>query len=388
MLSRVIVLSLGTFAIGTDGFVIAGILPALAGDLAVPMSTAGTLVTAFAITYAISSPLLAAATSTLARHRLLVASLALFAAANAAAALAPSLGWLFLARGIAALAAALYTPTASTAAALLAPPEQRGRALALVMAGLTAATVLGVPLGTWIGTAFGWRATFWLVTGIGVMAAIGVLWYVPRIPNPPAVGWRDRLAVLRQPPIAVALTLTILWTIGGFTVYTFIASVLHDVTHLDGTATSGMLLLLGLASVLGNQLGGHGADRWGPVRTIAMGLGVLALVLLSLSWTATTPLGASVAIGVWGIAAWMVTPAQQHRLLALAPGLPGVILSLNGSAIYLGIGSGAALGGWVLQAAPPAMLGWVGGACELLALGLLWLSAGLTAQRTTSNARS
>lgn len=374
MFPRILALTLGTFAIGTDLFVIAGILPVIAKDMAVSVSTAGLLVTMFSITYALGAPFLAAITAALPRHQLLIVALAIFTLANGLAALSPNLGWLMIARIVAALAAAVFTPNASAIAASLASPEQRGRVLALVMTGLTLAIVLGLPMGTWIGSVFGWRATFWLVAGMGTLSIIGILLLVPSIPNPASVDWRDRVSLLRRPQIVAALVLTTLWTTGGFAVFTYIASVLHHVTHLDEIGISSLLFIFGLASVVGNYLGGYGADRWGPVLTISIGLGVLAADLFFLPWSATTALGAFFVMGIWGIAGWMLTPAQQHRLLALAPNVPGIILSLNGSAIYLGIGLGAFIGGWLLLFAPLSMLGWVGSGCQILALCLLWVS--------------
>lgn len=377
---RILVLALGTFALGTDGFVIAGILPAVGHDLAVPTAVTGQLITAFALTYAVSAPLLAALTSDLARKRLLIISLAGFAGANVLAALAPSFGVLMLARMLAACSAGLYTPSASAAAVALAPAEQRGRALATVTAGITVATVLGVPLGTWIGATLSWRTTFWLVVALGVVAALGVLALFPEIANPPATPLRERFGLLRQPRILSALSLTMVALAGVFTVYTYVAPLLLHVTHLSGTGISGMLLLFGVAGVAGNALGGQGADRWGALRTIVPAVAIVAVALVILPFAAVSALGAGLMLLIWGLAGWTFTPAQQYRLLALAPTQPGVILSLNASAIYLGIGLGAAVGGVVLQTGSFVLLGLTGGLWQVAALGVLLVGA-LTIRR-------
>ncbi|HEU5440621.1 MAG TPA: MFS transporter [Ktedonobacterales bacterium] len=372
---RILVLALGTFALGTDGFVIAGILPAVGHDLAIPAAVTGQLITAFALTYAIGAPVLAVLTSDLARKRLLILSLAGFAGANVLAALAPSYGVLMLARMLAACCAALYTPNASAAAVALAPAEARGRALALVTAGLTVATVLGVPLGTWIGTTLSWRATFWLVVVLGVLAAVGVMALFPEIANPPATPLRVRFTLLRQPRILTALSLTVVALAGVFTMYTYIAPLLLGVTHLGGAGISVMLLLFGLAGVAGNALGGQGADRWGAFRTLIPAISIVALVLVLLPFAATSALGAALMLLIWGIAGWTFTPVQQYRLLALAPAQPGIILSLNASAIYLGIGLGAALGGLVVHGGSFVLLGLVAALWQVVALGILFVSA-------------
>ncbi len=377
---RILVLALGTFALGTDGFVIAGILPAVGHDLRVPVAVTGQLITAFALTYAVGAPLLAALTSDMARKRLLVVSLAGFTAANVLAALAPSFGVLMLARMLAACSAALYTPNASAAAVALSPVEQRGRALALVIAGLSVATVLGVPLGTWIGATLSWRTTFWLVVGLGVLAALGVVALFPEIANSPATSLRARFALLWQPRILSGLSLTTLVLAGAFTVYTYVAPLLLHVTHLSGAGISVMLLLYGLAGVAGNMLGGLGADRLGPMRTIVPAIAVVAIALVILPFAAVSALGAGLILFIWGLAGWTITPAQQYRLLALAPSQPGVILSLNASAIYLGIGLGAAVGGLVVHSGSLVLLGLAGGLWQVAALGVL-LAGALAARR-------
>src|SRR5215471_3414225 len=190
---RILVLALGTFAIGTDGFVIAGILTSITHDLSVSLALAGFLVTAFSLVYALGSPVLAALTSSIARQHLLLLTLSVFILANVLAAGATSFLLLLLARMIAALSAALYTPSASTVAAALAPQEKRGQALSLVTAGLTIATVAGVPLGILISSQLSWRTTFLFVAMLGVIAFVGILAFFPSVANPPAVGLRKRI---------------------------------------------------------------------------------------------------------------------------------------------------------------------------------------------------
>jgi MFS transporter, DHA1 family, inner membrane transport protein len=378
---RIMILAVGTFALGTDVQVIAGILPTIAYDMAVPVATTGLLVTVFALTYALGSPTLATLTGSVARKRLLIGSLGVFVGANVLAAVALNFGILVLARILAAGGAALYTPTASAVAATLAPAEKRGRALALVLGGITLAAVLGVPIGTLVGTLFGWRMTFVLVAVMGALAACGILLFFPVVATPPSIGLRARLALFQQPRIVVTLGLTVLSLMGLFTVYPYLALLFQHITHLGGTGISAMFLVFGVASVVGNVLGGYGADRWGPVRTMVMSLAISGIALVVLPLVATSVLGAAATLIMLGSAAWMFTAPQQQRLLALAPESPAVILSLNASASYVGMGSGAAIGGLVLHAASMPALGWVGGVCEVLALVVLILSTHLHRRR-------
>src|SRR5579859_3306877 len=316
---RIMVLALGTFALGTDGFVIAGILPDIAHQLNISVDMAGQLVTAFSLIYALGAPVLAAAAGNIARKRLLLLSLILFVIANLLAALAANFVVLLLARILAAVGAALYTPTASAAAVSLVPAEKRGRALSLVLSGMTVSMILGVPLGIFIASQFGWRMTFVLIAALSAFALIGVLTLFPAIANPPVVRLRTRLALLRKPAILVTLLNTVPWILGVFTVYTYLGPLLQQMTHLNAGWISGMFLLFGLAGIPGNALGGYSADRWGAVRTLTLGSLMVGLTLFALPFAAIWLPGVAVIMIVWGVFGSIIIPPQQLRLIALAP---------------------------------------------------------------------
>uniref|UniRef100_UPI000A8D66D6 MFS transporter n=1 Tax=Actinomadura kijaniata TaxID=46161 RepID=UPI000A8D66D6 len=200
--ARALVLAGGTFAIGTDAFVVAGVLPGIAGSLGVGVPAAGQLVTVFALAYALLSPVMAAATGAWPRRRVLLTGLVVLALGNAATALAPGYGWVLAARAVAAAGAAMFTPAAGATAAALAAPEHRGRALSYVSVGLVSSTALGVPLGTLLGEAVSWRGTIWFVTALAAVAALAVALWLPPVPAPPAVGLRRRLAPLGDRRVA------------------------------------------------------------------------------------------------------------------------------------------------------------------------------------------
>ncbi|WP_274364375.1 MFS transporter [Paenibacillus thermotolerans] len=381
MKARLFILALGTFAIGTDGFVIAGVLPAVASSLGVSLSVAGQLMTVFSLVYAAAAPALGAVTGRLNRKSVLLVSIVLFSAANFASALAPSYALLMATRVIAALGAALFTPTATTTAALLAPPERRGRALGTVIGGLTVAIVVGVPLGTWISGFWSWRAPFVLVGALGVIAALCIAAMFKPVASPGAASLSERLQLAGQRPVLLALLLTSVWTVGGFTVYTYLSELL-SAAGLPVSWLSPALFLFGIASVAGSSLGGAGADRIGAVRTLTFGLIALCVALAALGaavmfspsrWSLPVALGAVI---VWGAAGWVLTPPQQHRLLALAGPSAGIVLSLNSSAIYLGMGVGSLVGGLIVQLGSLPALGLVGGAFQLVALVMLRATAG------------
>lgn len=377
---RLLVLALGTFAIGTGSFVFAGLLEGVAEELSVSVGTAGHLVTVFAVTYAVSSPILATVTGAVARRRLLTFAMALFTAANIVAAFAPTFSLLLLCRALAACGAGMFTPTAAAVAAGLAAPEERGRALSVVTGGLTVSFVIGIPLGSLIGTYSSWRMTFVMVGGLGLIALLGVRLLLPVVQSPPVVSLRERIDALRQPPVIVALSLTALGMMGGFVVFTYISPLLGDLTGFGGAGVSGLLLLFGISAMFGNSLGGYGADHFGYGRLMASILTVLALSLLvfsllaAVSGTTLAILGTSATLVAWGVAGFAINPLQQYRVIKLAPCTQNVALSLNASAIYLGQGIGAALGALVLDFTSLAALGAAGALCTLAALAILLLS--------------
>ncbi|MFJ5231043.1 MFS transporter [Kitasatospora sp. NPDC088391] len=361
------VLALGTFAVGTDAFVTAGFLPAVAGSLHVSTAAAGQSVSLFAAGYALASPLLAVATARVPRRALLVAALLVLAVANALTALAPTYPALLAARLLAALGAAAFTPGAGAAAAALVPAELRGRALALVIGGLTAATALGVPLGRVAAVGLGWRSALGAVAVLAVLCAVAVRLALPRLPGTPPVPLRARLAVLRRPGVRRVLPLTVLGMVACYVPYAYSVPVLAAVGVTGRTAAVAALAVYGAGAVAGNALAGRWTDRVGPVRVLATGYGVMAAVFVLLAALAApavragaAPFGAAAVLPAlpvlgWGASSWCQTPPQQHRLLALAPEQGALLVSLNASAIYLGIGAGTVLGGFALPFGAPAV---------------------------------
>jgi predicted MFS family arabinose efflux permease len=371
-------LAVAAFAIGTEAFVIAGLLPVIAADLQISLAATGQLVTAYAITYAIGSPILAVTFNNLDRRTVLTFALCCFIAGNVLAVLAGSFATLLASRMLMAVGAGLCMPTALAVAVAIAAPERRGRAIALVTSGLTIATVLGVPFGTWIGNQYGWRSTFIMVAGLGALALAGLLFGLPRgLPRNTAT-LSQRLALARRPAVLHALLITAFWAIGGLTVFTYLAVPLREL-GLSPTEISFALLIFGIAAAIGNMLGGTLADRIGPVPTATLGLitMVIALTLQSvalkfLPLEYARPVFLSL-IFLWGIGGWTFYPGQAANLVQIEPKAPMIALSLNASALYFGFAVGGALGGVVLTALTPGDLGWVGGSSVATALALVLL---------------
>lgn len=344
----VAVLALGSFAMGTDSFVLAGILPQIAGGLHISAGAAGQTITAFALTYGLAAPFLAVLTSRLPRKPLLTAALGLFVLANLASAAAPSLSLLLVARVVAGLGAALYTPNASAAAAALAGPAHRGRALSVILGGLTVGTVFGVPVGTAIGQHLSWEASLVFVAAVGAVALLGVLAVLPGLPTPPAIPLAQRLTVLADRRVVGMVMFMLLMSGASIMVYTYTATVLGDIAHVHGTGLAAALLAWGIGGIFGSFGSGWLTDRLGAGRTLTLAVALLVVTLAAL--TISTSLIPVIIVMVFnGAAGWAVSTPNNHRLTALVPTLPSVVISFNSSGIYLGQALGAALGGILLD---------------------------------------
>jgi predicted MFS family arabinose efflux permease len=382
-------LTLGAFAIGTEGFMIAGLLPALARDLHVGLPAAGHLVTAFSLAYAIAAPVMAVMTAGLERRRLLAVAIGGFTLANLLASLAPGYAALLGARLLLAVSAASFMPAAGGYAAGLGGPERQGRALSMVIGGLTVAIIAGVPLGVLLGDGLGWRATFLAVAVVAALSLIGILvWLPPQPPNTTA-NLGERLALAKRSDVLLVLATSVLVVASTFTVYTYIGVFLNVVAGVGARGLPAVLLVFGVASAVGARAGGSAADSWGPRRAVILGCGLALLAYLGLSISAALGQAAAMpvllpAIVLWGLASWGVMTAQQARLVALAPELAPVSLSLNSSAIYLGSATGAAMGALVIASGAVGRLGWVAAGTSLAAL-LTVLGSDRTRQSTASD---
>ena len=369
MYRLLIVLALGTFAVGTAGFVTAGILRPISDSFGIGVATAGQLVAVFAIAYAVCAPVLAAATGRWPRRVLLTVSLAVFVFGSAFTALAPTFGLALGGWVVTAIGGAMFVPTASAAAATLVAPEQRGRALAVVLGGTTIGSALSVPIGTVLGAATGWRTTIWLVAALGVVAALCIIGLLPAVPTPPAIGLRKRLAPLGDRRVTTVLLTTLLVMAGSYTVYTYVTLVFDRATGGNGTLLAALLFAFGIGGVVGNLGAGSLTDRLGSRTILSLAVVVLAvdLALLPLSG-AYFPTGL-VAMAVWGVSGWAIMVPQQHRLIEISPGSAPLVVALNSSALYLGVSLSGPIGAAGIGLIGAHQLGFI--AAGLLVLGLL-----------------
>jgi len=375
-------LTLGAYAIGTTEFVIVGLIPTIAADLGVSLPSAGLLVSLYALGVAVGAPVLTALTGRVPRKTLLVALMVLFTLGNVIAWMAPSYGSLIVARVLTGLAHGVFFSIGSIIATSVVPKEKAASAIAIMFTGLTVALVTGVPLGTFIGQHLGWRATFLAVAALGMVALIGSLLFVPRnLQRSEPATFGQQLSVLAQPRLLLVYAITALGYGGTFLSFTYLASILQDVTGFSPNAVSGVLLVYGVSVAIGNLWGGRLADRRGPIPALKLIFGLLALVLFALTFTAhntwlvlltVLALGAVAFGNVPGLQVYVVKQAQRF-----APQAADVASGLNIAAFNVGIAMGASLGGLVVDHMGLMHTPWLGALVVLGALGLTVLSGRL-----------
>jgi predicted MFS family arabinose efflux permease len=365
---RLIVLAAGMFAIGTDSFVVAGILPGVANSLGVSIAVAGQMVTVYALSYALLSPVIAATAAHWPRKRLLLAGMAVFVIGNLATAIAPTIEWVLASRLLAGLGAAMFSPTATATGASLVPPEKRASALAIVVAGLSSATALGSPIGTFIGGLGDWRTTMWFVTVVGLVAGFAVYMMLPSIPPLPAVTLRQRLAPLKDSGAALTLLTTLVAYSGMFAVYTYVGVAFDRATEGRPDVLAALLLLWGVAATVGNLVAGNLTDRFGNRVIINGSLAIAAIDFALMPWTTAHLWSAAIAIVIWGICAWGLVVPQQHRLISVSPGAAPLLLGLNSAALYVGVSVAGVIGAAGVTLFDRYYLGLVGAAFIVLAL--------------------
>lgn len=367
-------LMMASFSIGTGEFVIVGLVPGLASSLQVSVPKAGLLISVYALSVAFGSPFLAALLSSVSRRRALFALMLVFVAGDIACALAPDFRFLMAARVATALAHGAFFGIASVVAAELAPPGKAARAVALLFTGLTVANILGVPLGTWIGQAAGWRATFAFVAVLAALSLAGMMMWVPHHLGRASSGMRHQIAGLRQPQIWLAMLVSTITSAALFTVLTFLTPLLEKEAGTTPHGATLALFLFGGGLTIGGLIGGRFADR-DSVLAIRVLLFADAIALVGLSLLLSVGALAFAAVFVWGIAAFALVPPLQHRVGVLAKDSANLASTLNQSAFNLGDAAGAALGAALLaHGLGYQWLPWMGAGIVCLALVPAFLS--------------
>ncbi|WP_424767696.1 MFS transporter [Paenibacillus sp. sgz302251] len=360
-------LTVGAFAIGMTEFVIMGLLPNVAEDLQVSISSAGQLITMYALGVAIGAPILTVLTHRIPQKKLLCLLMILFILGNVISVFAPSYAILMGARVITALTHGTFFGVGAVIASNLVPPNKRAGAVSIMMAGLTIANIIGVPLGTFIGQNMGWRSSFGAIAIMGIVALIGILIFIPQIRQDKPASIVQQITALIKPKLLLYLLIGALGNAGLFAVFTYITPLLVQVSGFAEHSVTWILVLFGCGVTLGNIVGGKLAD-WKLMPSILGLYFTISLILTIFTFTIHSPIAAVLTIFLWGAASFAVMPGLQVRVMSLAQAAPALASTSSHSAGNLGNAAGAFIGGWVITHLALTALPWVGAVLVGLAL--------------------
>lgn len=378
-------LAISAFGIGTTEFVIVGLLSTVAQDLKVTITLAGLLISGYALGVAVGAPIMTALTSRIPRKTLLILLMIVFVIGNSVAALSSSFILLLVSRFFTAFSHGVFFSIGSTIAADLVPENKRASAIATMFTGLTVATVTGVPLGTFIGQMFGWRATFWGVAILGLIALIATVILVPsNLKKAKPASFRDQVKIITNGRLLLVFAITALGYGGTFVAFTFLGPILEEITGYQASAVSLILLVYGIAIAIGNTFGGKAADK-NPIKALFWMFIIQAIILVILSFTAPFKVVGTITIVLMGLLAFMNVPGLQLYVVQLAekyvPTAVDVASAINIAAFNLGIAIGAFVGGMIVDAIGLIHTPWIGGVMVLAAAILTAISGKLEKAR-------
>lgn len=346
------ILAFGLFVVGTNAFVIAGLLPQIAATLGVTPTDVSYSITFYALVVAIVAPVISITLARMSRTTLMASGLGLIAVGTVLAALSHNIELFTLGRMIAGAGGAALVPAATAAATAVVPPERRGTAIAFVSAGFTLSTAIGAPLGTAIGAVGGWELPLWVLAGLAVLLVPAVLLGVRGIPLPPVATFRRRMAALRDRRLVLTLLAGLLMFASFNSVYIFSSTITHAATGGSGSLLAVLLFAYGVAGIIGNVFAGPLTDRAGSRRFAIATIGIQVLLLLALPLLDGGFWGTAVLFVIWGLTAFATVVPLQHRLVEIDPANAGISLSWWASATYLGIAIAPLLGATVLGVDP------------------------------------
>ncbi|MUT66242.1 MFS transporter [Paenibacillus sp. NEAU-GSW1] len=363
-----ICLTIGAFAIGMTEFLVMGLLPNVAKDLHVTISQAGQIITAYALGVAIGAPLLTMLTHSQPKKKLLIGLMGIFILGNALSMIAPTYPLLIAARVLTALAHGTFLGVGSLIATYLVSPDRRGSAVSIVLAGLTIANIIGVPIGTFIGQHFGWRASFGVITVLGVFSLLGIMKFIPVIRESHTTSLKQEIRSVLKPQVLLTLLVGLFGCASLFALFTYISPVLQSITGYQESSVTWILVIFGIGVTIGNMIGGKLAD-WKPLPYLAANFAVLAIILAVLTAALSNPILAVITIFLWGVAAFAIMPGIQLRTMTLAGDAPMLTATANHSALNVGNALGAYTGGLAITLFGLPSLTWL--AAALAAFGLI-----------------
>ncbi|MFC4296420.1 MFS transporter [Castellaniella hirudinis] len=373
---QILLLAMTTFVAGANEYILAGILDLVSPGLGVPVELTGQLITLYAFVYGLCVPIVIALTSHIGRRKIMVAAMVIYGLANLMTVWVDDF-WTFLPiRVIQALSGGTAGVTVLSTAVSIAGPQRQGRAIATVIMGFTASLIVAVPIGREIALRFGWHAIFPLIGVLSLAAALSQRLALPVLSPAASIPLRAQLALLRRLPVLGGVMVTVLWMAGYVMTYSFLTPYLIEVQHLPSAWVSPVLLVFGVASLAGSQLGGVGTDRLGFYATLVSSkllqmCFMLALPLVLWFWSPGSVWAVTAVLVMWSVTAWAAGPAQQVRAAALVPEARGVLVGLNQSGMQMGIALGTALGGLVTRTFGLADLPWMSAVMILASLVLM-----------------
>jgi predicted MFS family arabinose efflux permease len=359
--------ALCNLVIGSGAFVLGGILQPMSVSLGISVAAAGQAMTAYAVATAVLAPLLIILTARWPRKRAVQLALALFTAGCLVCALAPNLPLLLLGRVLMG-AGAMFTAAASALAVSMVVPALRGRALSITFLGMSISYAVGLPIGAWLGFEFGWRVPVWLSAAASGAALVAASWLIPANMASAGTSFAGFRAAARQGAVLRVWGRTLLYFIAIFSVFAYVGPVLQALNPMNSAQLSATLAVFGLAGVGGTLMGGWATDRFGALRTLRVQLTVLVAMMCLLPLTRGNVPATMAVLVAWGIAGFGLMAPQQSRLASLSPAQAPLLLSLNGSMLYVGTALGAVISGALLDQVGFAQLGWVGVPFGLLAM--------------------
>lgn len=374
---KIYLLTLISLLVGTSQNIFVGILDQVADYAGVTVPAAGQLVTLFALANAIGTPIIILATAKLDQRKQMILALSFTVLGCAITVVLPGFGFLMLSRIVLGIGMGVFIVTAFSLAAKLAPPGHQASALATVTMGFSASLVIGVPIGRLITETFDWKVIFWGIGLLCLLAIFAVAKMIPATKGEAPVPLGKQLALLKNPKITFALSVTFFLFIGYAVFYTYITPFLNAVSPMSERAVSLTLFIFGIATLIGSKLGGFMTDRLGIARTLFFGMSVNVLALILLSTIAGTYIVTFVLLMVWAMAAWTSGPTLQYNLVSLAPEASGIILSLNSSVLQLGMATGAGIGGLVTGGLSIQSISLIGAASVVIAISFFAISFGL-----------
>lgn len=359
--------ALCNLVIGSGAFVLGGILQPMSVSLGISVAAAGQAMTAYAVATAVLAPLLIILTARWTRKRAVQLALALFTVGCLLCALAPNLPLLLLGRVLMG-AGAMFTAAASALAVSMVVPALRGRALSITFLGMSISYAVGLPIGAWLGFEFGWRVPVWLSAAASLAALLAASWLIPANMASAGTSFAGFREAARQGPVLRVWGRTLLYFIAIFSVFAYVGPVLQALNPMSSAQLSATLAVFGLAGVGGTLMGGWATDRFGALRTLRVQLTVLVAMMCLLPLTRGNVPATMAVLVAWGIAGFGLMAPQQSRLASLSPAQAPLLLSLNGSMLYVGTALGAVISGALLDQVGFAQLGWVGVPFGLLAM--------------------